>query len=60
MLNLQNIMVSIQRPLISNLPIYQYNNVIVFDLACENTEELLKQVRRTQTRKEKKRIVVAE
>lgn len=40
-------MVAIQNPnAITELPIHQHNNLIVFDFACENAKQLLERVRK--------------
>lgn len=44
-LNERNFMVSIQKSsLITELPTHQHNNFIVFDIACENSKQLLDRV----------------
>lgn len=45
-LNKRNFMVAIQDPnVITELPIHQHNNFIVFDFACENSKQLLDRVK---------------
>jgi hypothetical protein len=47
LLNERNFMVAIQNPTaITELPVHQHNNFIVFDFACENAKQLLDRVRK--------------